>query len=179
MGTEVEARTPESTPVVTARRRLLRGSFAAPTVLTLCSGSALAASSALRCFSNAPAGVAASTVPDNIWRVARYRTRVNGVTFQVFSGSDIRRLEGANAPRLALGRFESGKWYRAETGAETAVGSGSANAPARDGVLLALRLGVVDPTALKPQFVVLGVAAGNSPAGPGKIMTTSCWTSVM
>ena len=46
-----QAPTPAST--LAARRRLLRGAIAAPTLMTVCTGSALANASSLRCLSNA------------------------------------------------------------------------------------------------------------------------------
>lgn len=159
-----------------ARRRLLRGGALVPVVTTLTSGSAFAASSTLRCFRNAPTGIAVTTVPDNIWRVRRYETRLGFVTLRVFAGSDIKSVESANGGQLIASRFAATKWYRADNGQETLVGSG-AGAPKADGGLLALRL-VSNDDPLAPRFQIVGVATGPYPVGPGQIMSMSCWGSV-
>ncbi|MEO5698676.1 MAG: hypothetical protein ABIQ60_16265 [Burkholderiaceae bacterium] len=81
---------------VSARRRLIRGAFSAPAVLTLCSGSAFAALSNQRCVANQVNGT--RTYPDvgpaDTWvRVQRYK--LNGNKFYV-RGQDIVALRGTS-----------------------------------------------------------------------------------
>lgn len=73
-----------------ARRRLVRGSFGVPAVLTFASGSALAASST-KCLVNAPqtaATVATSQLQDNYLRV-RLRQKADGSGLLYLFRSDI------------------------------------------------------------------------------------------
>ena len=58
-----------------ARRRLLRGAYAVPAVLTVHTGSALAGASSLACFAKMPTGVAIGPA-DNFWRVEQYTGKV-------------------------------------------------------------------------------------------------------
>ncbi len=82
---------------VSARRRMVRGVFAAPAVLTLCSGSAFAAVSNQRCVANQvnDARMFPDVGPADTWlRVQRYKLTSNGNSFSV-SGSDIVQLSGS------------------------------------------------------------------------------------
>ena len=65
-------------PTVSARRRLIRGAFAAPALLTLHSGSARAASSLGMCLVKAntsPATFAAASADDNTFRYQLHTVR--------------------------------------------------------------------------------------------------------
>jgi hypothetical protein len=81
-----------------ARRRLLRGTFAAPAVLTLYSGSAFAVRSNLRCIANKVTSTSADFPPagptDTWLRVPAYLS-ANGKAW--VRGSDIIALKGGNA----------------------------------------------------------------------------------
>lgn len=156
-----------------ARRRLLRGSFAAPTVLAISSGSALAASSALRCFNNAPAGVDAP--PENFFRVQRYSIKESGTTIKVVKASDIMSL-------AILWGFD-GAWY---TSGKTLIDIRYGNDVKENGTLAAdsgafvsLRFDNVGTDTL-PSFRVTGLAESStvySGSGSAKVMTGSCWSS--
>lgn len=66
------------TPTVSARRRLIRGAFSAPALMTICSGSAFAQASNMRCLSNAanavtPPAAWGTTSPDTFLRVRLWR----------------------------------------------------------------------------------------------------------
>ncbi len=63
---------------VSARRRLIRGALTAPALMTVCSGSAFAAASNLRCLANAanattPPSTWGSSSPDTFLRVRLYK----------------------------------------------------------------------------------------------------------
>lgn len=174
----------EDGAVRSARRRLLRGTFAVPTVMTLQSGSALAATSTLRCFGNMPLGAAPAplTSPDNVWRIRRYTTKIpGGSEIKVFSGSEIKKIESAMAGKLLPSKFAVDKWYLVSNvlsgQTETSVGTGSGVAPQKDGVLLALRV-VSSGDDVVPKFTIVGVALDGYPGGDARIMTGSCWGSV-
>lgn len=164
-----------------ARRRLLKGTFAVPTVMTLRSGSALAASSMLNSFSKQPTGAATAATPDNILRVKRYKTKVSGSELTVFSGDEIVAYQNnvLYQSGFLTSRFVALKWYRVDTGSETGVGGGS-NAPTASGNymdLVALRM-ISNNDPATPKFTIVGVADNPSESGLGQVMTTSCWTSV-
>lgn len=150
-----------------ARRRLLRGSFAAPSVLALSSGSALAASSSLRCFNNAPGGV--NNPPANYFGVQRYTS--GGV--KVVMGADITSLG-------ILKGFTTNAYVGVKTWIKVIDGSSFAppSAPTADaGFSVALRLTNVGTDAA-PVFSVTGLSLdANMVSGSGKVMTGSCWSS--
>lgn len=73
---------------VSARRRLLRGAFSAPAVLTLYSGGAMAAASNQRCLVNqAAAPIAAPPVSNAADTYLRVQLRVSGATYYVLGNS--------------------------------------------------------------------------------------------
>lgn len=78
-----------------ARRKLLRGAFAAPAVMTLYSGNALATSSSLRCLTNQVNGlnttktVAVSTSLDTWLRVGLYTTGTSPNFRYYVRGTDV------------------------------------------------------------------------------------------
>jgi len=150
-----------------ARRRLLRGSFAAPSVLALSSGSALAASSSLRCFNNAPGGV--NDAPMNYFRVQRYTS--SGV--KVVMGADITSL-GILRGFTTNAYVGNMTWIKVIDGASFTP----SDTPATDtGFFIALRLTNIG-TEAAPVFSVSGLSlAADMVSGSGKVMTGSCWTS--
>jgi hypothetical protein len=84
-----------------ARRRLVRGAFAAPAVLTLCSGSALAAASNERCLANKVTQGQATFLSgpvDGTWlRVQRYMTSDGKTTTYYINGNDVVGLTAGKA----------------------------------------------------------------------------------
>jgi hypothetical protein len=152
---------------VTARRRLLRGTFAAPSVLALSSGSALAASSSLRCFNNAPAGV--NNPPANYFTVQRYISTGQ----KVVKASDITNL-GILKGFSTSAYVGTKTWIKVTDGSEFTPSGEPALNP---GVLVALRLSNVGTDAA-PVFSVTGLALDATVvSGAGNVMTTSCWSS--
>lgn len=81
-------------PPANARRRLLRGGFAAPAVLTLCSGSALAASSSLRCVATQAATPATAPVSSSTDSWVRVQLWTKGSSNNYFvKGADLVALK--------------------------------------------------------------------------------------
>lgn len=83
-----------------ARRRLIRGAFTAPAVMTLYCGSAFAATSNMRCVSNQVSNPSFPGVgPADTWmRVQRYKLWLNNSTTGTeywVKGSDVVALRGA------------------------------------------------------------------------------------
>lgn len=158
-----------------ARRRLLRGTFAAPTVLTLSSGSALANTSALRCFNNMPSDFSgsASGIPGNFFQVKRHSLVVDNATKYLVNAKAIRDIESLQG--FATSTFTSGKtWIDVNTGADFIAG---ATVPSPDGQFVALRFEMVSGGP-KPTARVIGLAnATSTTLGPGKVLSASCWSS--
>jgi hypothetical protein len=167
-----------------ARRRLLKGSFATPAIMTLCSGSALAASSALNRIANLPNGADPVLVKDSICRIAEYETKLNGSTLKVFKGKDVADAAASLSglakqvpDAVSATGFDSQLWYLVDSGTVTKVGEGNGVAPVLTNRLLALRLQYNgNPNA--PSFTIVGVADSSSESSPGQIMTMSAWGSV-
>jgi hypothetical protein len=158
-----------------ARRRLVRGSFAAPAVLALSSGSALAASSSLRCFDNSPNGVDA---PDskNVFKVQRWTVTVGTTTTKLVKGADI-TTEGVLRGFSTSTYVGSKVWIDVATGLQFVVTTPAPTIESSPLKQVALRLvNVGTPTA--PSFSVNGLArSSSSTSGAGKVMWGSCWSS--
>ena len=85
-------------PRSNARRRLVRGAFAAPAVMTVCSGSALAASSSLRCVAHQAGTGTSVPVSDATDAWVRVRLWTQGASANYFiSGADVVALKRASA----------------------------------------------------------------------------------
>ena len=90
-----------------ARRRLIRGVFAAPAALTLYSGSAFAAASSAcvaNQFNNAPSPLPVASGAPDVWVRVRLWTLGNGANLSTWvSGADVAALNAtsANAPYLS------------------------------------------------------------------------------
>jgi hypothetical protein len=164
------------TPRPNARRMLLRGSFAAPTVLTLSSGSALAATSSLRCFNNMPVAIVDSQPPSNFFQVQRWSH--NGL--QLVDAHQITQVAGAqgfDAGVFSTNQAAETVWFKVSD-ATVYVATGAS--PTKDGTnsvaLRFERFGTDTP----PKLRITGLSAGSqqsSGAGGGKVLSGSCWTS--
>jgi len=154
----------ESGETVSARRRLIRGAFVAPTVLTLYSGGALAAaSSKLRCVASQNAApittgpaIAVDTTNSTYVRVQLYV--VNGVYY--VRGADLPALRAAGLPSASQAQIFD-ITSNALTGSPVTTPNGLAAATQ----YAVLR---IDATG-----AVVGVGAGSGGSAIGK----SCWTS--
>jgi hypothetical protein len=164
--------------VVTARRRLLQGAVAAPAVLTLYSGSALANESAMRCVvnhvDNPLQGVAPtlSSPSDGLVRVRLWSLRPNAsasyATARWFvRGDDLdalanRRTDVTNAS------ITTGQWLEYKPPEVLSPISTPTGTLLQDGAWVAVRFDVH----LGPVIMgVVGSGTGGAPV-PG-----SCWTS--
>ena len=154
----------KSGEMVSARRRLIRGAFVAPTVLTLYSGGALAAaSSKLRCIASqnvAPittgAAIAVDTTNSTYVRVQLYV--VGGIYY--VRGQDLPVARVNSLPTTSQAQtFDIGT--NALTGSPVSTPAGLA--PATQYAVLR-----IDSTG-----TVVGVGAGSGGSAIGK----SCWTS--
>jgi hypothetical protein len=172
-----------SREVVSARRRLIRGTFAAPALLALHSGSAIAgASSNLRCLeigAQPTAVVPAGT--DTIVRVALYKpgSASSGGPERYLKGADVYSVY-AIATRVGVSSsfLPSGSYWRqvTVTNGLVTLGAPSLDAPSGQmspaGEYIALRFA---PGATTPVEVV-GVIDGNS-STLGSAASIACWNS--
>jgi hypothetical protein len=177
---------PEEMPTLqgNARRRLMRGAFAAPAVMTVWSGAALAASSSnLRCLTNQiakPVFPGVTTAPDSSYpsypRVQLAELRPNGAnavsTFYV-NGATVATLKKSPSYTLTTGKWQV--FYLASntdvngpilTDQPTGNG-GSSSYIANSGKYAVLRFDANGD--------VVGVGAG--PTGTSAV-AASCWSSV-
>ena len=86
-----------------ARRRLIRGALSAPALMTVCSGSAFAQASNMRCLANAanattPPAAWGTTSPDTFLRVQLYKVTTSQCNSQSNNCSivDTRYIKGAD-----------------------------------------------------------------------------------
>jgi len=163
---------------VSARRRLIKGSFAAPAAMALCSGSALAAGSAT-CISKmngTPVSDpnATDTSTTGFWRVQVYRSTVG--TADWIRGQDVATLNGAGkTPYMGNSQFQ--KLTLGSTSGP-AVGSILPASPGVTGTLTALSSWVA--VRVDSGGNIIGIQSIMTPANVSNSspMTASCWTSV-
>lgn len=162
-----------------ARRRLLKGSFAAPAAMTLCSGSALAASST-QCLK---IGTEYNATPlftesagTTFWRVQVYDAQIDAGA-QWIKGADVVALNGAGAsPFLASNQYykyrknnlNTGQGVGTKTTATSEFGSLVSSNPQKwVGVRVNSSGNIVGIQGMTSQV-------NHATTGP---MTASCWTS--
>jgi hypothetical protein len=168
---------PDRNPRPNARRMLLRGSFAAPTLLTLSSGSALAAASSLQCFNKLPSAITDPQPPANFFQVQRYSHDGNKLV-------DARQItDVASAQGFEAGVFQTNQplgtvWFDVTNISMPYVVSGAApTADASNSV--ALRFNNVG-TDEAPILRITGLSSGLSQSSGqenGKVLSSSCWSS--
>jgi hypothetical protein len=163
--------------VVGARRRLIRGTFAAPAVLALHSGSAMAMTSNLRCVYNQVSTGSLSS-SGNVVRTQLYGlSNGGGQTRWYLSGSDIDGLRMGKSS--VYNKFLSaGQWQQFDPATAKLVGSplnykptwGSGSLPTNpNGSYVAIRIDASDTEA-----GIVGVIDGNT---PGSTVAGTCWAS--
>ena len=164
----------DPTALAVARRRLVRGVFAAPAALTLCSGSVYAAASNQQCLANAaanpvdaPANPAATWVRVEVRKLTSYSNSSTWV-----SGADLKLLQASDTdpPYLSTTQwqclnstmtdFEAKRVYDATPKKGTAT-------PQPSGQYVAVRV-----DARGKIIGVQGIQTG------GTAMAQSCWTSI-
>lgn len=162
------------TAVAAARRRLVRGVFAAPAALTLCSGSVYAAASNRQCLAKAAAGsVDAPANPAETWvRVELRKLTSYSKSSTWVSGADLKLLQASDTPSPYLSTTQ---WqcfgstmteYEAKRVYDTTPKKGTAT-PQPSGQYVAVRV-----DASGKIIGVQGIEAG------GTAMGQSCWTSI-
>ena len=164
----------DSTVETSARRRLIRGAFAVPAVMTLHSGGARAATSLGMCLvkaNNGPATFAATASDDGIFR---YRLWVVKDSSSVILSSWIKGADLTVYVRQSQTPFvPSGSWQQFNPGTNLLVGSVTPTAPAiptggsftQTGSWVSLRVSATG------KIVSAGASAGGSGVGD------SCWNS--
>lgn len=159
-----------------ARRRLLRGAYAVPAVLTVHTGSALATSSALACFNKLPTGVDIG-LPDNYWRVKRYTvTRPDNTTTKCVNANEIISLCNSKSPSIDKSWLTGRTWIKVSDGTDVTAKSGTTPSHDTD-KWVAIRISNIgSPTT--PVWKVTGVSPSSTGGtGSAKVMAQSCWNS--
>lgn len=163
-----------------ARRRLLKGSFAAPAAMTLCSGSALAASST-QClkigtaYNATPLLTESDTSSTTFWRVQVYSATADPGA-QWIKGADVVNLNGAGAsPFLTSLQYYKYKKNNANTG--QGVGT-KTTATSEFGSLVSSNPQKWVGVRVNSVGNIVGIqgmtTVNHATTGP---MTASCWTS--
>lgn len=158
---------------VSARRRLLRGTFAAPTVLTLYSGGALAQASAnLRCVVNQNQPGTAITSGPTIVVDTSNSTYLRVALRETSSPTTKNWILGSDLPanRSSPPTLPSNTQYYAFDAVANTIATGPSIPPPTPVVVAKYAVLRVDATGK-----VVGVGAGIGGSAIGK----SCWTSAM
>ena len=161
----------------TARRRLVRGAFAAPAVLQLYSGGALANASSVRCIANQvkyPEFPAATTAPDVWVRVRLWTVGVDANLSAWIKGADVIALVNGISSYSYLANTQ---WqcFAAGNGSGYTVGQLLSTVPTKsgstctqNGSYVAVR---VDSTGKIIGVVGLGGSGGSA------VRLATCWAS--
>lgn len=159
---------------VSARRRLIRGAFSVPAVLTVATGSAMATTSPTVCAARLPTGVSVGT-NDTYFRVQRYTALVGTSHVPVVRAQDIRNRVGPHG--IDTSWCGTKDWIRVSDAA--AVTPNANTVPTSDGssAFVALRF-TNHGTDKVPVFRVSGLSTGlTTGTGSGGLLTGSCWSS--
>ena len=173
MSEDVQVQTVEAS----ARRRLIRGAFAAPAALTLYSGSTFAAASNLRCVANqvsTPTLPGASGITD-LWVRVQLWTLGSGATLSTWvSGADIVAL---TSPKTPMPYLSSSEWqcFSAGSNAGYTVGQKLTSPPSKPGSTLT-RNGSYVAVRVDSTGKIIGVVAVD-PASGGSAIAQTCWAS--
>ena len=167
------SQSPPSTPA--ARRKLVRGLFAAPALMTVCTGSAFAAQSSLRCLAQHVASNTDITPKvgglDTWTRVQLHQTGQGFNLKYYISGSQLAAVfTNSNSVYPAVGTWLE---INVSTGAVAPGIYGTPNPTMPPGATLAYT---------PPQYVVVrfdntGNVTGVGTAGTGANVGASCWNS--
>ena len=151
-----------------ARRKLVRGVFAAPAIMTVCSGNAFANTSNLRCLAkNVSDGTNASPKVGGLdtWTRVQLHKAKNGKYY--VSGSHVRSVfVNSNSVYPSVG-----SWLEINVTTGAAEGSVTTNEPNTPSL-----------NYTNPQYVILrfdgaGNVTGAGTAGVGANVGASCWNS--
>lgn len=150
-----------------ARRRLIRGAFAAPAALTLCSGSAFAQASSQRCIANQVTGEGPQfpqVGPADTWVRVSVWVHQNGTGPQtrLVSGTRVSQVQGSAGNSF----IRPGQWKEIARPFNDFIPRGSRPTETREFVAL-----LVDA-----EGVIVGISDGTTVGGASAI-AKSCWTS--
>jgi hypothetical protein len=160
-----------SSPQRAARRKLVRGVFAAPAVLTVCNASATAVSSSLRCINNQVNGVSTvktvgvTTSLDAWLRVQLWSTGSGPSTLYYVSGADVHAYKRVSNTAY----IGSTQWQQFNISTNTGAGTFLAGMPT--GATRASQYASVRFDA-NGNITGVGTGAVGTAAMPG-----TCWTS--
>jgi hypothetical protein len=151
----------------TARRRLIRGVFAAPAALTLCSGSAFAQASNQQCIARQVNGESPQfprVGPADTWVRVRVWVHQNGSGPQtrLVSGTRVAQVQGSAGNTF----IRSGQWKKIARPFDDFVPNGSRPTETREFVAL-----LIDA-----KGDIVGISDGTTVGGASAI-AKSCWTS--
>ena len=170
-------KSPVETPTLkqAARRKLVRGVFAAPALMTVCTGSAWATGSSLRCLTrHVTDGTSITPKVGGLDAWARVQLHKATDAFYYVSGTQVQSVYTTSGSVYPA----AGTWLKVDiaTGAVPATGGYSVATP-----------GTVAPTGAtlsytSPQYVVVrfdsaGNVKGIGTAGTGANVGDSCWNS--
>jgi hypothetical protein len=149
-----------------ARRRLIRGAFAAPATFTLCSGGAFAAASNQRCVGNQvmndrqfpPVGPADMWVRVSVWR----HQNGNSAATLLVSGTDVFNLQGTAGNTF----IQTGQWKKIVAPFDEFTPNGSRPSRTSDTVALLVN----------SDGVIVGISTGTA-FNDRSAVAKSCWTS--
>ncbi len=152
-----------------ARRRLLRGAFGAPAMLTLCSGSALAASSS-KCLANATASPSTAAVititatPQDTYLRTRLLLGADNKYYLV--GNSLSGFARSGYGNTDIPK--TGEWRQFKPGTNTVTGAIVTTNPG----------GSLSNKWAALRFNSAGELVGVGTAGTGSVVGGSCWTSL-
>jgi hypothetical protein len=168
---------PDETPTQkqAARRKLVRGVFAAPALMTVCSGSAWATGSSLRCLNRHVTdgtSVAPKVGDMDAWARIQLHRATDGLYY--VSGTHVASVYNTSTSVYPA----TGHWLRVDvtTGAVPSTGFCSTATPGTSAPSGAT-LGYTSPKYVVVRFDTAGNVKGIGTAGTGANVGASCWNS--
>lgn len=168
---------PVETPTTkqAARRKLVRGVFAAPALMTVCSGSAWATGSSLRCLNRHVTDGTNATPKVGVmdsWARVQLHKAADGNYY--VSGTQVATVYNTSSTVYPA----TGQWMKVDvaTGVVPATGSWSTATPGTTAPSGA-NLGYTSPKYVIVRFDAAGNVKGIGTAGSGANVGASCWNS--
>ncbi len=154
-------------PNLAARRKLVRGVFAAPAIMTVCSGNAFANTSNLRCLArNVNVNTNATPKVGGLDTWTRVQLHQSGTSYYV-SGTHVSSVfVNSNSVYPAVG-----SWLQIDGTTGAAIGSVTTTTPSNP------MLNYTNPQYVVVRFDALGQVTGVGMAGNGANVGASCWNS--
>jgi len=164
----MDANTPTADAKTQARRRLLRASFSVPAVLTLASGSALAAKSTT-CLASATKDPSTAKLSNGTPSDTFLRVRLEQYTENNITKYAVTRASFGSIPVNSSFWSTNTIWQQFDTGTNKVTGSEQSSAVpsgSTSNYYVALRLNA--------NGEIVGVGA----SGSGSVVGSSCWASI-